>query len=179
MNRLRSALLAGLCAGRGLVVPATVGAAGVRRLEASTLAWPTLWVSEWPVVRATIHRCWSAMRYPWPRAVGACALLGALISVPGPSEAIEPVSLTAGGVGLAVSAGYAFYSSLRCKYEECCSEPWIRKISKWKGRGEERKQSRQKCAEIRDCEFRKNNDWLSNCSHFCRTSPVLLASWSE
>lgn len=70
------------------------------------------------------------MRRLWASAVGACVLLGGLITLSMPSEAIEPLSLTAGGVGLAVSAGYAFYNSLRCKYEECCSEPWIRKISK-------------------------------------------------
>ncbi|XP_022672628.1 torsin-1A-like isoform X1 [Varroa destructor] len=68
------------------------------------------------------------MRRLWASAVGACVLLGGLITLSMPSEAIEPLSLTAGGVGLAVSAGYAFYNSLRCKYEECCSEPWIRKI---------------------------------------------------
>lgn len=58
---------------------------------------------------------------------GACVLVGCLLGLPG-AEAIEPVSLTVGGVGLAASAGFAFYNSLRCKYEECCAEPWIKKI---------------------------------------------------
>lgn len=66
---------------------------------------------------------------PWP---GVVVLFLAAGPFWGPVDAVEPVSMAVGGVAVAVSAGFAWYSALRCRHEECCDEPWIRKISEYR-----------------------------------------------
>ncbi|XP_003739186.1 torsin-1A [Galendromus occidentalis] len=62
---------------------------------------------------------------PWPGVVVLFLVAGPFW---GPVAAIEPVSMAVGGVAIAASAGLAWFSAFKCRHEECCEEPWIRRI---------------------------------------------------